>query len=452
MSDLEFEFPQCMDFLISEPCRYKVLYGGRGAGKTENIAVALIYWAIQKNLRIACFREFQKSIAESVKATIEGQILKLGLSHLFNITDKSIVCITTGSEFIFLGLRYNINSLKSLSRIDIAWIDEANNVSRVSWMKLGPTIRGMHEDDPRGMGGPFGQGPEIIVSFNPELDSDETYQRFVVKPPSEFNSDGSRYSIVRKINYWENKWFPPDLRHEMEECRARSEDEYLEVWEGHTKQVLEGAVYAEEFRQALKDERIGTVRYDPNRPVFTFWDLGHSDKTAIWFAQTVGMEFNLINYLQDSLKKMPYYIGELQKLGYNYGGHYLPHDGDDETVSNISPKKQLQKFYPKQVFIVERPKRKFLGINAVRTIFPLCNFDENNCSDGLQCVKHYCYKVNEETGTFSREPNHDTPWSHGCDALQTMALRFKSEANSEKPKKQDTSNVLSLPSSSGWMQ
>lgn len=447
------EFPEKLHFLLTESCRYKVLYGGRGAGKTVNICRALIILACQKRLRILCGREFQNSISESIYETLKEQINALDLDHEFNIQATTIISKRTGSEFLFKGLRHNIESIKSLASIDICWVEEANNISKATWDKLGPTIRGRAPDDPRGNLGPFNNGPEIWVSFNPELDSDETYKRFVLNPPAKYDRNGNLYSIIEKVNWSDNKWFPGDLREEMEQLRAKDENRWLEVWEGHTKQVLEGAIYAEEIRQAILEKRIGKVAYDPNRPVNTFWDLGRKDKTAIWFAQTVGLEFNLINYYEDSLKKMPFYIKVLQDLPYNYGIHYLPHDGAAETLSNVTPQRQLINI-GYTVRIVKRPLKKFLGINAVRSIFPLCNFDEVNTADGMQCLRRYCYKVNEDTGTFSNEPDHDTPWSHGADGIQTMALAFKSETNSKKTPIKDigVGRVVPLRTQTSWMR
>lgn len=444
------EFPEALSFLLTESARYKILFGGRGGGKSENIAIALILLASQQKLRIACFREFQSSIAESVHALIKQKIYDIHREDEFDITDKSIISKRTGSEFIFSGLRYNIDKIKSMFRIDIAWVEEARNVSKTSWDKLGPTIRGRYIDDPNGQGGPFGEGPEIWVSFNPELADDETYKRFVLKPPSEYDVNGKRYSIIKKINWTENKFFPPDLRAEMEEMKLKDEDKYLEIWEGHTKIVLEGAIYAAEIKKVLLDKRKGKVPYNPSKPVHTFWDLGHSDKTAIWFIQTVGVEFNIINYYEDRLKKMPFYINKLQEFGYNYGVHNLPHDGDAETLSNVTPRKQLKDIGYK-VRIIKRPSRKFVGINAARSVFDLCNFDEDLTADGFQCLSRYCYKVDPDTGTFSKEPDHDTPWSHGADAWQTFALSLKSEADSKKPEKTISSRNNFKPTVDGWM-
>ena len=142
---LQIEYPEDLLFLINEPARYKILYGGRAAMKTETVATALILLSQQTKLRIACFREFQKSIEESVYQTIANRIRDMygnDVDKEFDIQKTTIISKRTGAEFIFFGLRYNINSIKSLARIDIAWIEEAVNVSKKSWDILTPTIRG----------------------------------------------------------------------------------------------------------------------------------------------------------------------------------------------------------------------------------------------------------------------------------------------------------------------
>lgn len=457
MSNPILEFPQKLAFLLFESARLKIVYGGRGAGKTENGCRGAILLSRTKKLRILCGREFQNSIDESVKATIEANIEEMGLSNDFAITKKQIICKSTGSRFIFMGLRYNISKIKSMGRIDLCIMEEGDKTSANTLDKLFPTIRG-RSDFEEDKGGPFGNGPEIWIFFNPDLEDDEVYKRFIlnkVKYAPEYVTDANgnkvRYAIVVKVNYWDNKWFPPDLRMEMEVMRNASEDKYLQIWEGNTKQILEGAIYAEELQQVIKDGRRGKFAYDPNKPVLTFWDLGHSDKTAIWFVQRAGVEFNVINYYEDRLKKIPFYVKILNDLGYNYSIHNLPHDGSAETVSNITPEKQIRKAFPNAtVRIIDRPAKKALGINAVRSLFPLLNFDEENTSNGWQCLSRYAYKVDEETGVFSKEPEHDTPWSHGADGMQTMALSIKSKADEKKPKR-EARDKLRPVSNQSWM-
>ncbi len=460
-SERVVEFPESLAFLITESARYKVLYGGRGAGKSEGVSIALIILSTQKKLRILCLRELQTSIEESVKETIANNIISMGLSDEFIIQDKRIISKRTGSEYLFSGLRYNINKIKSLARIDISWVEEANNVSKVSWDKLGPTIRGRHKDDPIGMGGPFGKGPEIWVTFNPELDTDESYTRFVSKrekfaPDYAINEDTGeyeRYAIVKKVNWSDNKWFPSDLRREMNILRAADETAWMNVWEGHTKQTLDGAIFAAEIKKVLLDERRGKVLYDPSRPVHTFWDLGHSDHTAIWFIQQVGMYYNIINYYQDHLKKIGFYLEYLQSLQYMYGKHYLPHDADNETLASISIAQLVRKAYPKSVIVVPRVPKKIIGIQAARTVFDLCNFDEENTSDGWQCLCRYQYDINEETGQFSKEPLHNE-YSHGADGFLTFAQSLKTEIASKKREEKIVygRTHMALHRGAGWMR
>lgn len=455
---LEVKFPDKLAFLISEPATIKVLWGGRGAAKTESVSIALLLWSIQRKLRIACFRELQKSIDESVYSTLKSQIYDMSLEDEFQILNKTIISKRTGSEFIFEGLRYNINSIKSMSRIDIAWVEEANNVSRSSWDKLIPTLRGRPHDDINGRGGPFGLGPELIITFNPEMDTDETYKRFVLQREkyapdyivNERTGQKERYCICVKVNWQDNPFFPDDLRIKMSIDRDNNPDKYLEVWEGNTKQIIDGSIYADEIRQVLKDGKRGKVPYDPSKPVYTFWDLGHSDKTAIWFIQRVGLEYNIINFYQNNLKKLGHYLQHMQSLNYVYGTVYMPHDADNETLASRSIASMTREAGYK-VIVVQRPAKKLLGINAARTVFPLCNFDEDNTSDGWQCLTRYAFKVDDQTQQFSKEPDHDTPWSHAADGWQTFALSLKTEQDAKKPKQKSDILKLLPPRPNAWM-
>lgn len=464
---IELSIPNKLGFLLSTPARFKILYGGRGGAKTETLARILIAFATQRRLRIACFREFQNSIDESVYATIVNAIYDIWPNNSWtfewDIQKTTIISKRTGSEFIFAGLRYKIDAIKSMARIDIAWVEEARVCSKTTLDKLFPTIRGVYKEGESG--GPFGKGPEIWISFNPELDSDEIYKRAVKQREKYFpefvkneqTGEMERYAIIVKLNYYDNPFLPEDLRQQMAVAKQASkddeDDEYLHVWEGHTKLVLAGAVYTKEIKKIVLEGRRGRVPYNPNKPVFTCWDLGHNDKTAILFVQHAGVEFNIIDYYENRLEKMPHYIKYLQDTGYNFARHLLPHDGDADTLSNVTPKKQLQDAFPNcNVRIVDRPTKKMIAINAVRTILDICNLDEEKTSDLWACLCNYAYKVNEINGVFSKEPDHDTPWSHGADAVTTLALSLKPEK--EITPKTVGSNLRTLHnfrSGNGWM-
>jgi phage terminase large subunit len=232
----------------------------------------------------------------------------------------------------------------------------------------------------------------------------------------------------------------------MEQVRSTDPDAYLTIWEGHCRQTLEGAVYARELRAATEEGRIRRVPYDATKPVNTFWDIGWSDKTSIWFAQAVGFDYRVIDFLQDSQRTVAHYLQLLQSRGYVYGTDYLPHDAESGTLaSGGRGVDQLLRAAGRKVVIVPRVARKLIGINAARTIFANCYFDENKCADGLNALRRYCYDVDSDTNQFSKEPRHDEN-SHAADAFQTLALSLK-EA---KPKRAVSLNAAHGVGT-GWM-
>ena len=135
------QFPSKLRCLF-EPkhSRYRVLYGGRGAGKSHSVARALLCKGVGSTIRVLCAREFQTSIKDSVHKLLVDQIYNLGLQAHYEITQTTIRGLN-GSEFIFAGIKNNINGLKSIEGIDYCWIEEANNVTANSWGILIPTIR-----------------------------------------------------------------------------------------------------------------------------------------------------------------------------------------------------------------------------------------------------------------------------------------------------------------------
>ncbi|WP_281773682.1 PBSX family phage terminase large subunit [Haemophilus parahaemolyticus] len=190
--------------------RYKILYGGRGSGKSWAVAELLVEIANQTNCRILCGRELQNSISDSVLKLISDTIADLGYSHRFEIQRNAIYCLATGAEFMFYGIKNNPTKIKSLEGVDICWVEEAENVSNESWDILIPTIRK--------------ENSEIWATFNPKNILDPTYQRFVVNPP--------KNAFVCKINYDSNEHFPDVLRSEMEQCKERDYELYRHIWLG----------------------------------------------------------------------------------------------------------------------------------------------------------------------------------------------------------------------------
>jgi phage terminase large subunit len=227
-------------------------------------------------------------------------------------------------------------------------------------------------------------------------------------------------TISIEINWRDNPWFPAVLHEEMETLKAADEDDYLHVWEGKTKQTLDGAIFADELRRAAKDGRLMRVPIDEAKPVETIWDLGRGDKTAIWFAQITGYEYRLVDYYEFRGKALPHYLKVLQDRGYLYGTAWLPHDAENELLiaeHNIEHQVRAAGYTTRIV-----PKTSVVArINAARTIFNRCVFDEEKCADGLNALRRWRFKVDPDTRQYSKDPQHDE-YSHGGDAFTYMAV------------------------------
>ena len=252
MKQIQASFiPLLKDSLFDERKRYLVYHGGRGGGKSWSIARALIIRSLQKPLRILCVRETMTSIEDSVYQLLAQQIESLGVTSFFHLEKKTIHG-TNGTQIRFAGIRTNPDALKSAEGFDICWAEEGQTMTRTSWQKLIPTIRK--------------PGSQIIVSFNPELEQDDTYQRFVINSPPN--------STVIKVNYTDNPFCPDVLKEEAEFLKKLDPEAYHNVWLGFPRATVANAVYGKEIRQMEEDGRLTSVPYDPAVPVHCFWDLG----------------------------------------------------------------------------------------------------------------------------------------------------------------------------------
>lgn len=416
------ELPEKLGFLMGMH-RYKVAWGGRGAAKSHSFAKALLNLGGHQKLRILCTREIQNSIKDSVHKLLSDQIELLGIGSFYDVLKQEIRG-ANGTEFIFSGLAdKTAESIKSFEGVDIAWVEEAQGVSKRSWQILTPTIRT--------------ENSEIWVSFNPDMESDETYQRFVVAPPAD--------AVVVKMNYTDNPWFPTVLEKErLAAKRKESVEDYENIWEGKCKTSVTGALYANEMREATEAGRIRPVPYDPRFPVHTIWDLGWNDAMAIIFVQLVAPSvLNVINYMEDSFKKYSEFVADMNALGYVWGTDWLPHDGDNTEgpTSGASAKDTLRALGRKKVRIIDRgdPNDQ---IRMARMMFPRV-FIDNTARDRptgylggsrlVECLRRVRRAVPIATGEPGRVV-HDQ-FSHGGDAwrgLATIVDQIKND-NDRKP-------------------
>ncbi len=196
--------------LLQEHKRIKFYYGGRAGGKSYAFADSLLLLARQKKILIACLREIQDSIKDSVHKLLCDRIAVFGLSD-YRIYETRIENKVTGSKFIFKGLRdQDIQKIKSLEGVDIAWIEEAQTITKKSWSILDPTIRK--------------DGSEIWISMNRETEHDPLWQLLAAKPDSR--------TLVCCCNYYDNPFCPEEIKIQAQKCRDENPDDYAHIWLG----------------------------------------------------------------------------------------------------------------------------------------------------------------------------------------------------------------------------
>jgi phage terminase large subunit len=387
-------------------------YGGRGSAKSRTFAkmtaVRAHMWAqAGEGGQILCGRQYMNSLADSSLEEIKAAIQETDwLKPHFDIGEKYVSTACGRISYTFSGLDRSIDSVKSKSRIRLAWVDEAEPVTDEAWTKLDPTLR---EHD-----------SELWVTWNPESPRSATHKRFREASPNE------RTRIV-EMNWRDNPWFPDILERKRLNTLRDQPDQYDHIWEGGFKQVTEGAYYAASLTEARKENRIGFVARDPNMAIRTFWDLGRRDHTAIWVAQWVGQKITLLDYIEGSGQPPSYYFEELRQRGYRGCMVYLPHDG-----SRVGPENHNGKSYEDQAreagFDVEvirnqGPSAAMLRIDAGRRLFPRMWFNEATTADGLEVLGAY-HERRDDKREIGLGPEHD--WaSHGADAFGLLAVAYE---------------------------
>lgn len=414
MSNPTAKFPSKLEFLF-EPHRYKVAYGGRGSGKSWGFARALLIQAANRPLRVLCAREIQKSIKQSVHTLLTDQIQALGLGSFYEVLEAEIRG-KNGSTFTFTGLAMNtVESIKSYEGCDLCWVEEAQTVSKKSWDILIPTIRK--------------ENSEIWVSFNPDLDTDDTYQRFIVNKPDN--------AAVVKINWSDNPWFPRTLEEERLHSKATNPD-YDNIWEGNCKAAKDGAIYANEIREAQENGRVTNVPYDPTLKVHVVMDLGWNDSMTIILVQRGVSEARIIGYIEDDHRTLDSYSSQLKSLPYNFGQMYLPHDGQSKDFKHGTSAEEIMRRNGWDVRIVPKSDIEH-GIRIARMNFHRVYFDKS-VTRLLECLKNYRRTINSATNEPGA-PLHDE-YSHGADAFRYMSISLDGMKNeSWANKKIEYSNI-----------
>ena len=229
----QIELPPKLIPVFTGPARYRGAHGGRGSGKTRTFALmtavkAMMFAEAGASGVILCGREFMNSLEDSSMEEVKQAIRSVPwLDAYFEMGEKYIRTKNRRVSYVFVGLRHNVDSLKSKARVLLAWVDEAESVSETAWMKLRPTVREA--------------GSEVWCTWNPEKDGSPTDKRFRKEAPAN--------AKIVEMNYTDNPWFPEVLEQERQDDRARLDDQtYAWIWEGAYRENSDAQILAGKYR------------------------------------------------------------------------------------------------------------------------------------------------------------------------------------------------------------
>ena len=370
--------------------RRNYIYGGRGSGKSHDVAEYCLFRAYQAKIKVLCTRELQNSIADSVYSLLKNKITDMKLDFFFTVYKDRIVG-NNGSEFIFKGIHNNVSEIKSMENISIAWLEESQSLSRESIDVIVPTIRA--------------PGSILIFTFNPYKDNDPIYVEM---------KNATEDDLVIKANYSDNPWFPEELRLEMERDKKNDYQKYLWVWEGECLGLSDAQI----FRGKYVVENFET----PKNADFHFgadWGFAN-DPTTIVRSFIVGNDLYIdmcAGKVGCDLEDTPSLFNEVQ------GSSIYPIYADSarpETISFMRSKHYNVIAAEKWNGSVED------GIQYLRSFS--CIHIHERCKAVAEEFDLYQYKVDRQTGEVLRVPVDK--FNHYIDAIRySLTVPMRSANN-----------------------
>lgn len=431
MTTVQIALPKKLIPVFQGQADVRGAYGGRGSAKTRSFAKMIavrgyIYGKAGIQGQLLCTRQYMNSLEDSsleeCKRAIEDEPF---LADYYEIGDKYIKSRDGKIVFTYAGLDRNIGSIKSKGRILICWVDEAEPVTDHAFTVLIPTLREEGE----------GWNAELWVTWNPAIKTAAVETRFR-------NSKDPRVKIVQ-LNWRDNPKFPAVLERQRLRDLNDKPDEYDHIWEGAYGNI-QGSILGKWVNYAECEGRINdNVRFDMDgAPLEISSDIGFHDTASWWFWQRRQNGYAVIKYIGESgldaddwcevikerLFEMNIPIERLGKI-------WLPHDARAKTFQSkhTSMERFIHSFGVKYIGVVPVSK-KLDQINAAREVIQKCEFNRSETETGVDGLRAWEFKYNEDTVAFSRDPIHN--WaSHPSDsfAYGCQVMQFEKTPEQTKP-------------------
>ncbi len=225
---------------------------------------------------------------------------------------------------------------------------------------------------------------------------------------------------------------------ELDEARrAMGDDRYEQEFECSFEAAILGAYYGKEMRAADEEGRVTVVPYEPGLPVYTAWDLGVGDTTAIWFAQFHGAQKRIIDFYEASGVGLDHYVSVLKAKPYIYGPHILPHDARVRELGTGKTRVETLEALGLRDIVIADNIPLDDGIQAVRGFLASTWFDAGKCKRGIEAMRQYQREYDEKAKTFRARPMHS--WaSHPADAFRYLVLGYRPPAAKAMPRRRTT--------------
>jgi PBSX family phage terminase large subunit len=399
--------------------KFVLLYGGSRSGKTFVLTSKIITRALKEpESRHAIFRQHRKDLKESVWLDTFVKALKLNFPNAQVQKNEAelFARFSNGSEIWFSYLQNNMNVDSVLGKeYNTIYLNEVSEIGYKSFEKVQTRLSLKN-----------GLTNRIYCDCNPPGKWHWAYKVFIEK-----KNPITKEDILNPDKYGSMLLNPQDNI-------ANLDEDYLEMLENLSEEQknrfllglwvegIAGGIYTKEMAQAEQEGRIGVVPFNNEFFVWTFWDIGMDDATAIWFVQFVGDEIHLIDYYQNNNQSMLHYLDVLKKkeqeYGYKYNKLILPHDAKVREWTNGRSRAET---IEQQGFKTDVIKATSIadGINACKLLFNKCYFDKVKCEEGISALSNYKRKEDPIAMTYSKEPLHD--WtSHGADSFRLMGVSY----------------------------
>lgn len=399
--------------------KFVLLFGGSRSGKTFVLVNKVVARALKEpKSRHVIFRQHRKDLKESIWLDTFVKALELNFVNAKVQKNEAelFAKFSNDSEIWFSYLDDSVNADAVLGKeYNTIYLNEVSEISYKSFEKAQTRLSLKN-----------GLQNRMYCDCNPPGKWHWAYKVFIEKKNPKNNEN-----LVNPDKYGSMLLNPQDNLDNLPEDYLEtlsnlSEDERNRFLLGLWTEGISGGIYTKEMAQAEQEGRITSVPFNNEFFVYTFWDIGMDDSTAIWFVQFVEDKIHLIDFYQNNNQSALHYLDVLkskeQLYGYKYNKLILPHDGRVREWTNGRSRTETIESKGFRTDVVKATSIAD-GINACKILFNRCYFDKEKCAEGISALSNYRRKEDSINLTYSKEPLHD--WtSHASDSFRLMGVYY----------------------------